>query len=258
MPNGAGDFASLLGRVRGRAGRGRDIGRARVTGAAYEDLENIYAGGEAAEERMGELDVREGRRATRMGRGRTTGAIGGAKAGASIGSTFGPVGAAVGTVAGAGIGSIAGSEFGEKYAFVPGRMLQFKSPFEKRAPAGQVPEYDVPVKFHMSKKAQLNKQISDMNAYIKRSRMQMNQAQWTNAFTDMMNTALTVFATNPQAVSSYNKYKLFGEGELGDFFKPEMWEDWKGVAGVGYDQSKDIRLSNLFQGDWVPGKSSVR
>ena len=83
--------------------------------------------------------------------------------------------------------------------------------------------------------------------------MQMNQAQWTNAFTDMMNTALTVFATNPQAVSSYNKYKLFGEGELGDFFKPEMWESWK-----GYDQSKDIRLSNLFQGDLVPGKSSVR
>jgi hypothetical protein len=174
-----------------------------------------------------------------MGRGRNVGVIGGAKAGATAGSAFGPIGTAVGTVIGAGVGSIGGSEFGEDYAFVPGKLLEGIWPdgkpwqpgkaLQKRAPAGQIPEYDVPVKFHMSKKAQLNKQISDMNDYIKRSQMQMNQAQWSNAFTDMMNTALAVFATNPQAVSSYNKYKVFGEGELGDFFKPEMWKDWKGL-----------------------------
>ena len=159
MANGS--YSSLLARVRGRAGRGQDVGRARTIGAAYGDLENIYAGGEAAEERRGELDVREANRAKRMGRDGDVGRALGAFFGAGTGDPL----TAAGLYAG---GGRAGTEFGEDYAFVPGRILQGKTPFEKRAPAGQVSTYDEPVLFHKSKKAQLNKKISDLNTFIKR------------------------------------------------------------------------------------------
>ena len=213
MPNGAGNFASLLGRVRGRAGRGQDIGRARVTGAAYEDLENIYAGGEAAEERMGDLDVREANRAQRMGRYGDVGRVLGAIAGTFTGDPL----KAAGLYAG---GGRAGTEFGEDYAFVPGRILQGKTPFEKRAPAGQVPTFDEPVLFHKSKKAQLNKRISDLNTFIKRTQKDMNTAQWANAFTDFLGHIQTSLAINPQMRESLQAWKD-NKGDFMSIFSPE-------------------------------------
>ena len=223
MPNGAGDFASLLGRVRGRAGRGQDIGRARVTGAAYEDLENIYAGGEAAEERMGDLDVREANRAKRMGRYGDVGRVLGAIFGAGTGD---PVKAA-GLYAG---GGRTGAEIGEHFAITPGKLLEGigfgGKPWEPwkvvqgRAPAGQVPTFDEPVLFHKSKKAQLNKRISDLNTFIKRTQKDMNTAQWANMFTDFLGHLQTSFVMNPQMRESFQAWRG-GEGDFMGMFSPE-------------------------------------
>ena len=223
MPNGAGDFASLLGRVRGRAGRGRDVGRARVTGAAYEDLENIYAGGEAAEERMGDLDVREANRAKRMGRYGDVGRVLGAIAGTFTGDPVKAAGAYAG-------GGRVGAEIGEHYAITPGKLLEGIWPggkpwepgkvVQKRAPAGQVPTFDEPVLFHKSKKAQLNKRISDLNTFIKRTQKDMNTAQWANAFTDFLGHIQTSLAINPQMRESLQAWKD-NKGDFMSIFSPE-------------------------------------
>lgn len=214
MPNG---YSSLLSRLGSRGRTGQAVGRARVRGQAYSDLDALRAGEEEFEERTEDLDAREMRRAKRMGRYGDVGRL----IGGGLGLLFGgPVGAAALYSA----GGRAGAEIGERSAIVPGRMLQGKSPIEGRAPAGRVPKFDEPVKFHQSKKAQLNKKISDMNRFIKRTQMQTNQSQWSNMFSDFLSHLQSSFIINPEMRESYWLWKE-GKGDFWDIFKD--YEDYK-------------------------------
>ena len=237
-------FSSLLSNLRGRARTGATVARTRARDAGYDSLDMLEKGVEAYGERVSELDDRELRRGQRMGRGREVGAAGGAWGGAKIGgSVGGPVGALLGSVLGALGGSWAGSEFGEHLSFNPGKLFEGIAPggkpwkpgdvLQSRAPAGQIAEFNEPIKFHSSKKAQLNKKINDMNRLIKRTQKDMNVNQWSNATSDALNTFMYAMMTNPKMVSSYNDY-LRGTGDFSfnDFFTNEMWQDSM-VANIG-------------------------